>query len=620
MNRRFFKAIFIAIAMVSATAGLQAQSSQRRLLAKADSAMLSYDFPAAVAYCQKALEVSDSLSAAKVEEKMLTAQNGVSMMDFVSEPSVVTKRVFPLKDFFLFYPLADNSWRRTPNQLDSLGGDYLYKAVYYPEGADGIYYSAKDEDGIRNIYRTARKDSLWSAPELINEQLTSSSDEIYPMVSPDGKTLTFASKGLYGMGGYDLYQASWNPETKDWDVPVNMGFPYSSPYDDFLFINTADGKYSIFASNRECSRDSVCIYVLEYDVMPVRTSIANVKELRKLAALQPKNDPARIDNDSAVSGNEPDNAGQQRYIDKMKEVRIMRDSISRFDKNLDELRNRFSSAADDEKARLSDEILEKELSLPALNEALKKLTKELQDIEMEFLMNGVVFDAKKLQAQVDKEIVGASSGYAFSKNSYGPAFELQMEKPVQRFDYSFMILPEGRFAENNNIPDGLVYQIQIFTQSRKANVNDIKGLSPVFERFNANSGKRTYSVGVFRSYKDALGNLNKVKNKGFRSAIIVAFMDGKPVSVANARKMESQVRSLYTVKIYPGDGQSLSETTISTIHSLTDKDLLKTVEDGSVIYMVGPFNEKEEATALVMAIKASGESNVSLEEKNPDED
>ena len=60
------------------------------------------------------------------------------------------------------------------------------------------------------------------------------------------------SKGLYGMGGYDLYVSQWNSETGDWDVPVNMGFPYSSPYDDFLFINTEDGKYSIFASNRGC--------------------------------------------------------------------------------------------------------------------------------------------------------------------------------------------------------------------------------------------------------------------------------------------------------------------------------------------------------------------------------
>ena len=246
-----------------------AQTSAARLLAKADSARLKYDFPAAADFLQKAVG-QDSTIAPKAEDLTIMIQNGLRMMNFCSEPVAVAKQTFPLKDFFLFYPLRNNSWRKTPNQLDSLGNNDLSRAVYIPEGTRDIFYSAEDEDGIRNIYRTELTDSLWSAPMLINEQLTSSSDEIYPMLSPDGKSLYFASKGLYGMGGYDLYVSNWNDETKDWDVPVNMGFPYSSPYDDFLFINTEDGKYSIFASNRDCSKDSVCIYVLEYDGMPVR--------------------------------------------------------------------------------------------------------------------------------------------------------------------------------------------------------------------------------------------------------------------------------------------------------------------------------------------------------------
>lgn len=153
------------------------------------------------------------------------------------------------------------------------------RATFVPEGSEQIYWSAKDHEGIRNIYRTEHQDSLWSVPELINEQVTSSSDEIYPMLSPDGKQLFFASRGLYGMGGYDLYVSDWDENLKDWGIPVNMGFPYSSPYDDFLFINTADGKYSMFASNRACQADSVDIYVLEFDSMPVRKAIDSPEEL-----------------------------------------------------------------------------------------------------------------------------------------------------------------------------------------------------------------------------------------------------------------------------------------------------------------------------------------------------
>lgn len=616
MKIRIRYSIFIALAaaMVFSATEVPAQVKVQRYLAQADSSMKAYDFPSAVGFCQKAMEAVDSSEMQKVEEKLLTAQNGESMMDFCSQPSVVARRVFPLKDFFLFYPLKNNSWRRVPNQLDSLRAGDLSGAIYYPEGAEEIFYSAADDEGIRNIYRTFHKDSLWSVPALINEQVTSSSDEIYPMVSPDGKTLTFASRGLYGMGGYDLYQSTWNPETKDWNVPVNMGFPYSSPGDDFLFINTEDGKYSIFASNRDCSADSVCIYVLEYDDMPVRSAITSVKELKILSMLLPKNDPSRIDNGSAVSSDSKDDSGTEVYLEKLKEVCMKRDTIERFTKNMDAMRAELSSASDDRKAEITDKLMDAELHLPSLNDDLKKAVKELQDIEMDFLMKGVVIDTKKLQSQVDKEIVGAATGYTFSKNSYGPAFTLEMEKPVRVFDYSFMILPEGRFAEDNELPDGLVYQIQMFTQSRKAEIEDLKGLSPVFEMKNT-SGKLTYSVGVFRTYNDALGNLNKVKSRGFRSAIIAAYNNGKPMSIANARSLESEITEICTVVIYPENGMSLKEEALTAIKA-TDKDLLKSVENGAVVFKVGPFDNRDDAEDLIDAVKEAGETSVKLESQN----
>ena len=608
MKKCFHIVLLMLLAVVFHGPHAAAQASVERLLAKADSARLVYDFAAAADFCQKAVEL-DSTAAPRVEDLLIASQNGLRMMDFCSQPVVVARQVFPLKDFFLFYPLANHGWRKTPNQLDTLGGNDLARAVYIPEGSRDIYYSSPDEDGIRNIYHTSLADSLWSAPLLVNEQMTSSSDEIYPMVSPDGRSLYFASKGLYGMGGYDLYVSQWNDETGDWDVPVNLGFPYSSPYDDFLFINTDDGKYSIFASNRGCSRDSVCIYVLEYDGMPVRKAVSDVKELRALADQVPAKDPSRMDNESAVNDSDSQGADTRRYIDKIKEVRSLRDSLTRFNRNLDEMRNEYSSASDDRKKELSALIQERELMLPSLNTTLQAANKELQSIEMEFLANGIVIDASKLQAKADKEVVGASSGYTFTRNVYGPAPDLRIRKPEVKFDYSFKILPEGRFAENNELPEGIVYQIRMFTQSRKATVADLKGLSPVFERA---TGRMYFcAVGVFRTYDDVLSNLNKVKKAGFRTAEIIAWQDGKSISVQAARKLESQ--KFYTVTIYPDNGQSLPEGALEAIRSHSDKDLVKSVENGSVVFRVGPFREKDEAEELVGTLKASGVSNVSLD-------
>ena len=564
------------------------QFSMEKLIHVTDSLTKNYRFSEAAGLFETAKAGADSLSAILIDEAMIQAQNGDNMTGFCSNPVAVARERFSLNDFFLFYPLKDHSWRNVPNQLDSLGGDPFARAIYFPDGSEEVYWSAKDQDGIRNIYHSHHRDTLWTVPELINEQMTTSSDEIYPMLSPDGKQLFFASKGLYGMGGYDLYVSNWDDNLNDWGVPVNMGFPYSSPYDDFLFINTADGKYSMFASNRNCSRDSVDVYVLEFDI---RKAVRDPRELRKLCALDPVNDPARIDSKSAVSESVQVNADMRRYSTKMQEVRSLRDALYKYSTSADETERSF---------------------IPKLRDSLDVASKELQKIELEFLKKGVSVDPEKLQQEADKEVIGTSGGYTFTKNSMGKSFRIDLEQPKKSFDYTFQVLPEGRFAEDNTLPEGLVYQIQIFSMSSKATVKQIKGLSPVFERFGTN-GRRIYSVGLFRSYKDVLSNLNKVKRVGFRSAIIVAFLNGKTITVTKARSLEKSVHEMFQIRIYPTDGNALTETNLMAVKAISSADLARTTEGGIVSYLLGPFDSRSEAETIISALKTAGMDNIRIE-------
>lgn len=561
------------------------------LFAVTDSLTRHYRFSDAAGLFESAKAGADSATAVILDEAMIQAQNGANMAHFCSSPVAVARERFSLDDFFLFYPLEDRSWRQVPNQLDSTSGDPYARAIYLPDGAQEAYWSAKDQDGIRNIYRSALKDSLWTVPELINEQVTTSSDEIYPMVSPDGRQLFFASKGLYGMGGYDLYVSTWDESTNDWGIPVNMGFPYSSPYDDFLFMNTPDGKYSMFASNRNCQKDSVDIYVLEFDSTPVRKAIGSAEELELLCRLDPVDDPARIDSRSTVSGNAQANAGMHRYSEKMQQVRSLRDALYKYGISTDETERSY---------------------IPKLRDSLEAASRELQKIELEFLKNGVSIDPEKLQMEADREVIGTSGGYTFTKNTMGPSFLLKMEKPKKSFDYTFQILPEGRFAEDNSLPDGLVYQIQIFSMMSKATVKQIKGLSPVFER-TASGGKRIYSAGVFRNYKDALSNLNKVKRIGFRSAVITAFLNGESITVNKARNLEKSIHELFQVRIYPADGNALTETNLLAVKAITASDLARVADGGVISYILGPFEDRHEAETVMSALKTAGMNNARIE-------
>jgi hypothetical protein len=571
---------------------------------KGDSLRLQYRFEeAAQAYMAASdmlvdslLTPADSLFKLDVSDRLLMAENGISMMDYVYVPNVVARHRFSIDDFYLYYPLADGSWRPAPSQLDTASHEFS-KASYIPDGADVIYWSAEDKDGIRNIFHSEHQDTVWSVPALLNEHMTSPSDEIYPMLSQDGTKLYFSSAGLYGIGGYDIYVSEWDPSVGEWSVPVNMGFPYSSPYDDFLFAGSEDGKYSVFASNRDCSKDSVSVYVLEYDTMPVRRPVEDEDELKNIMSLA----PAQMNASGSVSEVEadiPENLDTRRYMLKMSEVRMLRDSIDRLGAAVEDARISYDEEA----------VLDGEFALVALRDSLAKATAILQEIEMEFLFSGVIIDPDKLLAEADREIAVQTADFVFTRNNPGKPLSLNMLEPEPEFDYSFKILEEGQFAADNTIPSGFVYQIQIFSSNVKAGVSKLKGLSPVFETRTA-TGRYIYRVGLFRNYSDVLSNLNSVKRAGFRSAFIVAFNDGKEINVATARSLEAKNREtvLYEVRIDTAGGE-LDPTAADGIRQQApDKDIARVeMSDGTNIFVVGPFTDKAKADNLASFITAMG--------------
>lgn len=610
---------YIIMAVLFLSSGkLSAQNRQVDSLVRlGDSLRMEYRFEEACRAYEKAVDIleydfADSLMIEAVSGKILLAENGLNMTGFAYTPKVVDRRKFPLEDFFLYFPLEDRSWRLAPNQLDSTS-NVLSKALYAPSDAGRIYFSSEDQEGFRNIFMTELQDTVWTYPVTQNESVTMLSNEIYPMISADGRSLYFSSDGLYGVGGYDLYVSRWDDDLQGWSEPVNMGFPYSSPYDDFLYVADESEGHVFFASNRECSPDSVWVYVLEYDSMPVRHSVEDPDELLKLSRLSVQEETSVPEkSDDAM----PESAAKDRYMDKMAQVRALRDSVSYYSSLLDEERSRFALSNDDaERMRLAEVIREREAKVPVLQEDLNRTISELHEIEMEFLFSGVAVDPDKIMAAATEE-AEAPEGYEFIRRSLGGPLRLDIMRPENEFDYTFMILKEGRFAEDNTIPDGIVYQIQIFSAGGKADVASLRGLSPVFE-IRSDSGRYTYRVGLFNTFDDVQSKLDAVRSRGFRSAFIVAYVDGEETSVATARSLESggaAEEAMYEVRIVPSEGVLDDAVTAGIRQHAAGKDIARTeAEDGTITFVVGPFDVKADADALAEFINASGASEVSAE-------
>lgn len=435
------------------------QLTDTQKLAAADSLHDAYQFRRAIELCDGILTQSgDSLIKLYASELLRQSENGFDLSASVSFPTVIARQKFTLKDFFLYYPFADRSWHRTPScgeLRDSLQNVLSPKALgilpditYFQNEDDVIYFSAADSTGQMKIFSSSL-DTLWSRPRQVFPPDTLSfaadsasvvdssslvkdmplSDEIFPVLSADRRSLYFSARRPDSAGGYDLYESVWSEADSKWGEPVNLGFPYSSVDNDYLYMNTDDGRYTVFASDRGCTKDSVWVYVLEYEFAPQQQRITDAERLRRIMELVPSDGTDVVDAGSAVEGGIPENSDTKRYMEKMEIVRQLRDMLDRTNRSLEQMREEFALSDDVERRQeLTSAILEKESKVPQIQTELDKAAAEVQKIEMEFLLGGVVIDYNALSSEASRKIVGESSRYVFKERKMGEGVKLEFVK------------------------------------------------------------------------------------------------------------------------------------------------------------------------------------------------
>jgi hypothetical protein len=133
-------------------------------------------------------------------------------------------------------------------------GNTLYYVSDRRGGRGGldIYFSKKDVNGI------------WSPSVNIGSTLNTEYDENYPNLSPDGKTMYFASRGHKGIGEYDIFKSSYIDSLQSWTPPINLGFPINTPLDNTTISFTKDGKTAYLSANRKEGIGKLDIYKVSF--------------------------------------------------------------------------------------------------------------------------------------------------------------------------------------------------------------------------------------------------------------------------------------------------------------------------------------------------------------------
>lgn len=591
-------------------------------LKEAQKLHMKYQFDKAIGICNKILAQrpdstlateADSLYNMEIHKLAIAGENGRNMLQFASTPQLVGKQKYPAANFFLHYPGFENgTWVTPPAEFATEATDNPFNAMHMSKNGNTIVFSAKDESGAWNIMLSKRlNDTLWTAPQILNENITTMGNEILPHLSPDGKTLYFASNGHYGMGGYDLYMSKWNDEMGDWDTAQNLGFPFSSTGNDYLYYNTPCGMFTVFSSDRETAGNEVTIYITRHEVLPLKMEITQ-DEAPKYATLSAN---AALPGTPATQ--ETPQQGEQKefaaYRKAESELRNLQLLLADATKELDKSREEYILADSVKRISIESKILEQERGILSITEKTTTATARLQEIELELLAQGL-FIPQQTESQTPAAAQPGANSHqatiAFANNKMGTLPEFTFEKPEPQIDLSFKVADQSVITDLSELPDGLVYHIQLITTLKRATAKNFKGITPIFER-RVGSGKYTYSAGVFHTYAEALKNLNTVKRKGFTSAMITAYNKGKSITTKAARALEKQDNSIYRITIAGYD--TLPPEAVEAIRSNTSKDIAKVAIDGVMKYVIGPFGNKNEAEALSNSLKARGVSGVEVQ-------
>lgn len=93
----------------------------------------------------------------------------------------------------------------------------------------------------------------FGSPENLGSKVNTSQDESFPFISDEG-ILYFSSKGLMGLGGFDVFSLDLSKQ----EDASNLGKPINSEKDDFAFTYNEDTKLGYISSNRDGNDHIYC--------------------------------------------------------------------------------------------------------------------------------------------------------------------------------------------------------------------------------------------------------------------------------------------------------------------------------------------------------------------------
>lgn len=176
----------------------------------------------------------------------------------------------------LYYSRYDDVRKRWSDFLplfaNQEGSSYGHPA-FYDDGRSLLFSSDRAGGyGGMDLYETHwdPQQQQWSDPVNMGSDVNTEGDEIYPRVV--GDALYFASNGMEGFGGYDIYRMSFINDVLVPGTLFHYLFPVNTVYNDFgIFF---DGTEGYFISDRRGAAGKDDIYSFDNTISPLSSESA----------------------------------------------------------------------------------------------------------------------------------------------------------------------------------------------------------------------------------------------------------------------------------------------------------------------------------------------------------
>ncbi len=148
--------------------------------------------------------------------------------------------------------LEDGNWSRPELLAENINSSGAYES-HIDISADGrdIYFVSDREGGFggKDIYGIKKlPNGEWSQVYNLGPEINTPFDEDGPFIHPNQTTLYFSSEGHETMGGFDIFSTELTEEG-NWSEPHNIGYPINTPDDDVYFVVSPDGKRAYYSAD-----------------------------------------------------------------------------------------------------------------------------------------------------------------------------------------------------------------------------------------------------------------------------------------------------------------------------------------------------------------------------------